>query len=190
MKYIPLDRLPSLERRLAWLVDHGSRAETRDALAMLLGLHGLRVSEVCRVLAENLDVDAGTLEPPLLKRGARRTVPLARGVVAALVRWRADSQVPWLLFTRSGRQLSPTYLRRRATRITAATIGKAYRFHALRHTFAIRVYASTKDILLVKRLLGHRSLQSTLVYADSLAEVPAAALPCLSTAPIAAVVPT
>lgn len=36
--------------------------------------------------------------------------------------------------------------------------------HCLRHTFAIRAYKKTKDIRLVQRALGHRSLANTLIY--------------------------
>ncbi|KYG70041.1 hypothetical protein AZI85_15220 [Bdellovibrio bacteriovorus] len=40
------------------------------------------------------------------------------------------------------------------------------RFHALRHTLAIRVFESTRDIKLVQILLGHRSIKNTMVYLD------------------------
>lgn len=38
--------------------------------------------------------------------------------------------------------------------------------HCLRHTFALRLYAKTKDIKLVQLALGHKSLSSTMVYSD------------------------
>ena len=37
-------------------------------------------------------------------------------------------------------------------------------FHTLRHTFAMRLYQKTRDVLLVKEALRHRSIASTLVY--------------------------
>lgn len=40
------------------------------------------------------------------------------------------------------------------------------KFHALRHTFAIRLYQKTKDIRLVQVALGHRSITNTMIYAD------------------------
>lgn len=36
--------------------------------------------------------------------------------------------------------------------------------HTLRHTFATQIYKETKDIILVKELLGHHSLNSTEIY--------------------------
>jgi len=37
-------------------------------------------------------------------------------------------------------------------------------FHTLRHFYATMLYHKTKDILYVKQMLGHRSIQSTLIY--------------------------
>jgi integrase/recombinase XerD len=36
--------------------------------------------------------------------------------------------------------------------------------HALRHTFALRLYADRRDLLAVMRALGHKSITSTLPY--------------------------
>ena len=36
--------------------------------------------------------------------------------------------------------------------------------HSLRHTFATQMYRYTKDILIVKELLGHRSIEATQIY--------------------------
>lgn len=42
--------------------------------------------------------------------------------------------------------------------------GKAV--HALRHSYAVELYSKEKDIRAVQKQLRHRSLQSTLIYAD------------------------
>ncbi|MCC7172994.1 MAG: tyrosine-type recombinase/integrase, partial [Planctomycetes bacterium] len=39
--------------------------------------------------------------------------------------------------------------------------------HALRHSFATSLYRRTGDVLIVKEALGHRSIASTLVYAQA-----------------------
>jgi integrase len=39
-----------------------------------------------------------------------------------------------------------------------------YSLHSLRGAFALLVYVDTKDILLIKELLGHREIKSTMAY--------------------------
>jgi len=39
-------------------------------------------------------------------------------------------------------------------------------FHTIRHWYATTLYHKTKDILFVKKMLGHRSLKNTLIYID------------------------
>jgi integrase len=43
---------------------------------------------------------------------------------------------------------------------------KTQTLHSLRHTRAIDVYKHTKDIHLCKYLLGHKSIQNTMIYVD------------------------
>lgn len=38
--------------------------------------------------------------------------------------------------------------------------------HSLRHTFALEAYRTTKDIHFVKNLLGHKSINSTMIYLE------------------------
>jgi integrase/recombinase XerD len=42
--------------------------------------------------------------------------------------------------------------------------------HSLRHSFAVEVYKAEKDLLAVKKLLGHSSVQTTEIYAQVLPE--------------------
>ena len=43
---------------------------------------------------------------------------------------------------------------------------KGHKFHHLRHTFGVRTWLQTGDIFLVKTLMGHRSIESTLKYTN------------------------
>jgi site-specific recombinase XerC len=56
-----------------------------------------------------------------------------------------------------------------------AGIEHRVRPHDLRHSFAIRIYRKTRELLLVQQALRHRSIASTTVYArvdeDDLREV-------------------
>jgi site-specific recombinase XerD len=46
-----------------------------------------------------------------------------------------------------------------------AGIARATGTHCLRHSFATRLYRRTRDLLLVRTALHHRSITSTMVYA-------------------------
>ncbi len=172
MRFIPIDQVVELETHLADLIRTGRRGLARDALGIALGLQGLRVSEVCQLRTGHLDKLAGTISPPIIKRSRSRSLPLDRTFIDALRTWRNGSPVPWLLYTVQGNHIYPSHLQRFCRTVTAEVYGVEFHFHALRHTFAMRLYAKTKDLLLVKRLLGHRSITSTQVYADALDELP------------------
>ena len=49
-------------------------------------------------------------------------------------------------------------------------ITKTISFHTSRHTFGTLIQAATGDIETTKKLMGHKSLKSTTVYADVLTE--------------------
>lgn len=145
-------------------------------MAVALGLHGLRVGEVCRARMDELFVAGRVLHVPPFKRGRERDLPLHESLVAALLEWRQRERRELLLYTRSGNQVHRTQFERTAARLVAEVLGEPVKFHSLRHTFAMRVYAETRDLFLVQRLLGHKSVKSTEVYAASLAELPDACL--------------
>ena len=176
MRYIPLELVTALEAAIAAELEHGTWAQRRDALAVALGLHGLRVGEVRRARREDLYVAGCRLHVPSFKRGYAREIPLHQSLVSALLGWRGSTVHPWLLFTRPGNQVHRTQLERAARRLMLSVVGEPVKFHALRHTFAMRLYAETGDLFLVKQLLGHHSVKSTEVYAASLARVPEACL--------------
>ena len=172
MRFIPLDWLPALHVFLGDRVARGRRAPARDALAVALGLHGMRVGEVCRALRQDLDLLDGRLHVRTLKGGRARSLRLHSSLAGALRSWAEGRPGGSLLSTSSGRAVFPSQFQRGCRQLTLEALGESFRFHALRHTFAMQVYSATRDLLLVKRLLGHRSVSATEVYADALAEIP------------------
>lgn len=176
MRFVPLELVPALEDALAAEVARGTWGRRRDALAVALGLHGLRVGEVCQARTSDLFVGGSMLHVRTLKRGRVREIPLHHSLMAALLDWRGDARHSWLLFTRPGGQVHRSQFERAARRITEGVIGEPLKFHAMRHTFAMRLYAERPDVFLVQRMLGHHSIKSTEVYAASLARLPEACL--------------
>lgn len=178
MKWFPLDRLPDLESRLAELAAVGTKERRRDALAACLGLHGLRVGEVVALNNGDLWRPTRSLTVRTLKSGRDRSVELDESLIEALdawqrsaINWRAGDDRPMLPNRRGGRVRRDQF-EAFVRDLTREVIGQAMKFHALRHTFAMRLYAATRDLFLVQQSLGHRSVKSTEVYARSLANVP------------------
>jgi hypothetical protein len=93
----------------------------------------------------------------------------------------------FVFLTSSGKRLSYEAVLRRLRVWSRHVFGRAYSFHCLRHTAAVRVYEATRDVLVVQRFLGHKSLQWTDVYLRSLLAVEVNGLPGFCGGPTLAV---
>jgi len=185
LRFFPLDRIEDLEAEIAAALDDRSVWCRRDAIAVALGLHGLRVGEVCRARSEDFRQEHRRLFVRTLKGGKTRDLALHDSVVSALARWRIqvvsrlDHRPPWLLCSRRGNRLDPQRPQHTATAIFRRLLGPRHglTFHALRHTFGMHLYRETGDLILCKEMLGHSSVKTTEeFYVRNLAEVPDACL--------------
>jgi len=183
MLALPLEFVPAFESRIEATFLGGTFTKRRDALAIALGLCGLRWEEVSRI--EVRDLDPPRLFVRTAKRGVPRVLPIGDRVSVALAvlvhdsrRWRrlhprARVFVSGLL----ARPLSYEQVKRSLRDWTRLVFGRPYTFHCLRHTAAVRCYQASRDVLMVQRLLGHRSLMWTERYLRSLATVEVVGLP-------------
>lgn len=176
IRWFPLDKIHELEGAIAVELESTRRTRRRDACGVALGLHGLRVGEVIRARVKDLFVAAGSLDVPPFKRGRGRRIRLHASLVAALQQEIADRKVGGdrLLCNCRGGAVAHPQLQAMAEVLFGRLLGAGHglTFHSLRHTFAMRLYAETRDLFLVQSKLGHRSVKSTEVYARSLADVP------------------
>jgi len=149
-------------------------ARDRAILEVLYG-SGLRVSEVCGLDRDAVDLEAGTARV-LGKGDKERLVPLGSHSVAALRRWleTRESLVrgkggilePRALFlTVSGKRMN-----RRAVHALVQTYGTLgagradLHPHALRHTCATHMLDGGADLRAIQEMLGHASLSTTQRY--------------------------
>lgn len=149
----------------------------RDELIVLLGVQlGLRRAEIARI--DVADIDWSTRSIRIAGKGGHvREVPLTVEAELALERYLDRRQIRsgWL-FPSSSVPGRPTSIPRLGERVTelcylAGIKRRAYdgvSTHALRHTAASDVWASTRDLLAVKELLGHSSVATTQVYVAGL----------------------
>jgi integrase/recombinase XerC len=141
------------------------------AILELLYASGVRVSELCGLDIDDLDLDRRTIRV-LGKGGRERTVPIGlpaqRAVSAWLLHGRphlaGSTTGPALLLGTRGGRLNPTTARQivsaRATALGFARTSP----HDLRHSAATHLLDGGADLRAVQELLGHASLASTQIY--------------------------
>ncbi|HEX8092007.1 MAG TPA: tyrosine-type recombinase/integrase [Blastocatellia bacterium] len=141
----------------------------RDRLIFLLMLRcGLRVSEVCRLTWQAVDLQAATVRVNNGKGQVDRIAYISPDLEKSLAVWQERSGQSQYLFPSRKVRLAPLgrgdvhwqmkkYLR-------LAGITKRYSAHCLRHTFAAQLLNAGVSLEVLKELMGHRSVQMTLRY--------------------------
>lgn len=140
-----------------------SATHTRThAMILLAALQGLRVHEIAKVRAEDIDTQAGTLTVRG-KGGSLHALPLHPRV--AEWAWRMPRRGWWLASPyRPGEHIRSKSV---SQAISAAMDRCGIRAtpHALRHYFATKLLADGADIYLVRDLLRHKNVSTTAIYA-------------------------
>jgi integrase/recombinase XerC len=145
------------------------------AILELLYASGLRVSELCSLDVDEVDLAHGTLI--VVGKGRKeRKVPFGRPAVAALDSYLQDARLellelsdnppePGALFVNSrGGRIGPRTVRAMITKYTRAEGMKEVSPHDLRHTFATHLLDGGADLRSVQELLGHENLATTQIY--------------------------
>jgi site-specific recombinase XerD len=146
--------------------DEARRARDSAIIELLYG-SGLRVSELCGLTDESIDLNRRRVNV-IGKGDKERVVPLSEPAVQALAVWltaralvatRADA-VDALFPNQRGGPLTPRDVRRILDHRSVAPTHP----HALRHTFATHLLDGGADLRAVQELLGHADLSTTQVY--------------------------
>lgn len=137
------------------------------AVLELLFASGVRVSELCSITCDRLNLD----EQVVLIHGKgnkeRRIYLSSAAVINALLAYsavrapRKDGE-PFFFLNRDGRRLSEQSVRRIIDRCTKLT-GQPGHFtpHMFRHSFATYLWDACGDLYEVKEILGHSSIKTT-----------------------------
>jgi integrase len=139
---------------------------------LLAGVAGLRVQEIAGLRVDDLMFDAGVLVVVEPKGNTERTVPIHPALAEALRDYGVPTHDP--LFPAHG-DPGRRPMARRSIGYTAnnylAGLGIGSTMHKLRARFATMTYRSSRDLLLVAKLMGH---SSTLTTEDYVALTPGA----------------
>lgn len=129
---------------------------------------GLRINELSNLLVSDVDLDRGQVHIQQSKNKKDRYVPMSSHAIRGVKKHLALNNPRDYLFeghNRSGMPLSHTRIRTLFKEaLTKAQIKKKVCVHTLRHTYATHQLEAGQNIMVLKDLLGHSNIQTTLVY--------------------------
>ena len=152
--------------------DNKNPIEQRDTLVMeLLYATGLRVSELVNIKVANIDQKNRTIK--VLGKGSKERIVIfnnhTKEAMDIYLREgyktfnKEGSQ--YLILDKYGNKLSERYVRNIVDKfVRKAGLNIKIGPHTLRHTFATDMLENGSDLMTVKELLGHESLNTTSIY--------------------------
>lgn len=144
--------------RLHHILDSFQIKDARNCTLLWMLLHsGARAQEVLNLRPEDLNVYEQSIFIRGLKGSNDREIPLPDWLFKLLEAQAGKTTGEAPIF-------SITYNRLRQIWTLYRPVHK--KLHALRHTFAIRLFKKTKDLRLIQVALGHRNITNTMIYAD------------------------
>ena len=155
IKYLTKDQIKKFFGRIK---------DKRDkALFLIMYRYGLRVAEATLLRFEDVDMENNLIYIRRVKRGISRQHTLYPDVKRAVkeyfnVRRSGDS-----LFTGLRGGLSRSMIQKLFNKYIRKIADMSV--HCLRHTCAVHALDANLDIVDVRSLLGHRNIQSTMIYA-------------------------
>lgn len=178
VKYFTHDQVRLLRRTARDGASTGRLTRTREwAVIDLLTGTGLRVAEVADLRCG--DLRAGYGQSALFVRngkgGYSRTVQVTDGLrthLKGFLKWKRERREPTgrddhVFVGQRGpmtRQAVQQIVRKHLKQLGLYELDK--NVHALRHSYAVEYYRRTRDLRGLQKQLGHRSVQTTQVYAD------------------------
>jgi len=157
-----LPKIPSRENIMK-IISHAKKYATIFKILMETGLMPYELSQI---KPQDIDFEKGILTAKGYKRHTSRTFKLTQETTAMLKayfgKYTKFPESQWM--SKLWRQHRNTI----AKKFQDPTI-RNIRLYDLRHYYATNLYAKTKDILLVKQQLGHKKIETTLIYTQLVA---------------------
>lgn len=152
---------------------HSPQGLRDRAFMELMYSSGLRVSELCNLNLQDVDLDEAVVKVIRGKRGKDRLVPFGMRAKETLQRYLSLGR-PEFVRSRTG---SAMFLSNRGAAISRKTvwhwikayarqagIDKAVKPHLLRHSFATHLLSGGADLRAIQEMLGHSDIGTTQIY--------------------------
>lgn len=164
-KVLDADRAQQL---LDGAVENDFLARRNQAILELFYSCGMRVSELCGLDLQHLDLAAGLVQV-LGKGNKHRVLPVGRKAREAIEQWLQmrgmASPVSGALFiSQRGERLGTRGVQLMMGKAGARELGQHLHPHMLRHSFASHLLESSQDLRAVQELLGHADISTTQIY--------------------------
>ena len=146
-------------------------ANARPTMSLKLTISketGLRPIELCNLKVKDIDLATRTIYPTTAKHGAPRKLRISNSLQATLENHINTNKLNpnSKLFKGTAEDYGKYYRQMRnnlAEKLCKPEL-KTIRLYDFRHYFATMLYHKTRDILLVKQQMGHRKIETTLIY--------------------------
>lgn len=144
------------------------------AIVELLFMTGIRISELCDLRQEDVNLTDGTIR--VYGKGAKeRVIPIGNQEVLKLLReydhCLQRREQSFFFLNRYGERVSPQAVRLMIKKnVKRANIPMHITPHMIRHSFATLLLEQDVDIRIIQNLLGHSSIVTTQIYTHVAAE--------------------
>lgn len=139
-------------------------------IVKLLVYTGVRVSELCSIRINDIDLKSKTLKIRSGKGDKDRLVVFSDDVVPDLKLYMMESRgrkgkADYLFPTSKSKRISPVTVERIIREIVKRSgVSKKVTPHTFRHTFATSLLRNGADLRIIQILLGHASISTTQIY--------------------------
>jgi len=148
-----------------------SKARTTLAIKLKISMEtGLRPVELCNLRVKDINLDTRVVRPTTAKNGLARalkiTTETTEMIKAHIIKHELNPNDK--MFKGTSDNYGKQYRQMRnnlATKLQDPSL-RTIRLYDFRHYFATMLYAKTRDILLVKQQMGHKKIETTLLYAQ------------------------
>ncbi|MHB1507573.1 MAG: site-specific tyrosine recombinase/integron integrase [Cuniculiplasma sp.] len=152
------------------LLDASKDDTTLNSMVNLLIYTGMRVSEMCSLRTDSVDLASGSIRIENGKGDKERIVLIPEnvsGILKKYMEWRIEKGRvgDFLFLSRKKGKYSTVSVERMIRELSReAGINRKVTPHTLRHTFATTILKNGGDIRFIQKLLGHSSIGTTEIY--------------------------
>jgi integrase len=140
-----------------------ARQDNTDLLVALLHT-GARYREIARMIWAQVDLDGRKVRIHRQKGGMDSTLVMSDQLHTMLTRRKSTAVDQWVFPTKRRHNNNYAWLRAALVRVGVTGEAGKITLHTARHTFASRMLTSGMSLVEVQGLLGHKNIQSTMVY--------------------------